>query len=92
MDSNPQNNLANFEDYIVDIREFDVPYHMLVSIDTDIRCGLWYTVHCMNNETHIELFTELEARPEPKVLAWDIECTKMPLKFPDATQGDQVCT
>ena len=54
VESNQSNNLANFEDHIVDIREFDVPYHMRVSIDTDIRCGLWYTAHCLNNETHIE--------------------------------------
>ena len=83
------------------------------------RCGLWYTVHNINNAAHLELFPELEvkpvndviqndlmawyavtqaslahshtaqARPEPRVLAWDIECTKMPLKFPDAQQGDQ---
>jgi hypothetical protein len=44
------------------------------------RCGLWYQVSTLNNETQIELFTELEARPEPRVMAWDIECTKMPLK------------
>jgi len=85
-----KNNLQNFEDFIVDIREFDVPYHMRVSIDTDIRCGLWYAISNLNNTTQIELFPELEARPEPRVMAWDIECTKMPLKFPDAEAGDQV--
>jgi len=84
------NHLQNFEDFIVDVREFDVPYHMRASIDTDVRCGLWYTVHNLNNRTEIERFYELEARPEPRVMAWDIECTKMPLKFPDAENGDQV--
>ena len=44
------NKIQNFEEYITEIREFDVPYHMRVSIDTDIRCGLWYSVHHINNE------------------------------------------
>ena len=29
-----------------DMREFDVPYHVRFAIDTDVRCGHWFTVKC----------------------------------------------
>lgn len=32
------------QEYLVDIREHDVPHHMRFCIDTDVRCGCWYTV------------------------------------------------
>ena len=28
---------------IVEMREHDVPYHVRFAIDTDVRCGHWYT-------------------------------------------------
>lgn len=31
-------------DALLDMREYDVPYHMRFQIDTDIRCGHWYNV------------------------------------------------
>ena len=31
-------------DALVDVREYDVPYHMRFQIDTDVRCGHWFTV------------------------------------------------
>ena len=31
-------------DALVDMREYDVPYHMRFQIDTDVRCGHWFTV------------------------------------------------
>ena len=33
---------------------------------------------------------ELVDRSDPVLLAFNIECTKVPLKFPDADLGDQV--
>ena len=66
---------------IQDIREYDVPYHVRVSIDKDIRVGKWYTV----TKNGFELFTERESFPDPVVMAFDIETTKAPLKFPDAS-------
>ncbi|XP_064211685.1 DNA polymerase epsilon catalytic subunit 1 isoform X2 [Tribolium castaneum] len=77
---------------ILDIREYDVPYHVRVSIDLKIFCGLWYTVKCKGATTEppvITLRPDLIERPEPIVLAFDIETTKLPLKFPDA-QTDQI--
>jgi DNA polymerase epsilon subunit 1 len=50
----------------------------------DIRVGLWYTAKALMNGT-VELTRqpELVHRPEPVILAFDIETTKLPLKFPD---------
>ena len=31
-------------DALVDLREHDVPYHIRVQIDCDVRCGHWFTV------------------------------------------------
>ncbi len=28
----------------MDVREYDVPYHMRFQIDMDVRCGHWFTV------------------------------------------------
>jgi len=81
----------DYMDCIVDIREHDVPYHVRVSIDLRIFCGQWYNIRCRSG---VELPTitcrpDILDRPEPVVLAFDIETTKLPLKFPDA-QTDQV--
>ncbi|XP_022817983.1 DNA polymerase epsilon catalytic subunit A [Spodoptera litura] len=75
---------------ILDIREHDVPYHVRVSIDMQIFCGTWYTVK--SRGTEIPIFTKRDdiiERPDPIVLAFDIETTKLPLKFPDS-QTDQI--
>ncbi|KAI8635918.1 hypothetical protein BD408DRAFT_448821 [Parasitella parasitica] len=71
---------------ITDIREYDVPYYVRVAMDLDIRVGLWYIAKALMDGT-VELTreTELVHRPEPVVLAFDIETTKLPLKFPDVT-------
>lgn len=70
---------------IEDIREYDVPYHVRVSIDRDIRVGKWYKVA---SGGFFEL-KEKVAFADPVVLAFDIETTKAPLKFPDSAT-DQV--
>jgi DNA polymerase epsilon subunit 1 len=52
----------------------------------DIRVGLWYIVKAQDDNT-VELIhrKDLVHRPEPVILAFDIETTKLPLKFPDVT-------
>ncbi|RVE53948.1 hypothetical protein evm_001351 [Chilo suppressalis] len=75
---------------ILDIREHDVPYHVRVAIDVQIFCGTWYTVK--SRGTELPIFTKRDdilERPDPIVLAFDIETTKLPLKFPDS-QTDQI--
>lgn len=83
---------ADYFDYIVDIREYDVPFHVRVSIDLKLNCGLWYDIRCRPGGLEMPLVTprpDILDRPEAIVLAYDIETTKLPLKFPDA-QSDQI--
>ncbi|XP_012159069.1 DNA polymerase epsilon catalytic subunit A [Ceratitis capitata] len=82
----------DYMDLILDIREHDVPYHVRVSIDLSIFCGQWYNIRCRSGGLELPIITprpDLLERPEPVVLAFDIETTKLPLKFPDA-QTDQI--
>ncbi|KAG0320031.1 DNA polymerase epsilon catalytic subunit [Dissophora globulifera] len=71
-------------DHIVDIREYDVPYTIRVAIDKDIRIGLWYNVKVTPTDVEISRRMDRVARADPVVFAFDIETTKLPLKFPDA--------
>ena len=125
-------------DALVDMREYDVPYHMRFQIDTDVRCGHWFTVtakvkhppgldllrrtdlmrghkNCMllivvpsspepdtkpavrlclallqSGNVSLERREDLLQRAEPRICAFDIETTKLPLQFPNA-EHDQVC-
>lgn len=80
-----------FKQNIYISREYDVPYHVRVSIDLKIFCGLWYSVK-MGSPNYLPKIVprpDLIERPEPIVLAFDIETTKLPLKFPDAAT-DQI--
>lgn len=70
--------------YIDDIREYDVPYHVRVSIDQNIRVGKWYDVYVRHSVTTFVEDPSRIAFADPVVLAFDIETTKAPLKFPDA--------
>ncbi|XP_076350234.1 DNA polymerase epsilon catalytic subunit 1 isoform X2 [Tachypleus tridentatus] len=75
---------------IIDIREYDVPYHVRVSIDKKIFVGHWYSVKGKGNDPpEIKRREDLLQMPDLIVLAYDIETTKLPLKFPDANT-DQI--
>lgn len=78
------NPVLDASDFIVDIREYDVPYHVRVTIDLDIRIGKWYTVEAKHGAISLTCLQERVLPAEPVVLAFDIETTKLPLKFPDA--------
>ncbi|CAO3674258.1 unnamed protein product [Rhizopus stolonifer] len=83
---NPDEALEN----LTDIREHDIPFHIRMAIDLDIRVGLWYIVKAHDDNTiEITLRKDLVHRPDPVVLAFDIETTKLPLKFPDV-EIDQI--
>ncbi|KAH7095074.1 hypothetical protein FB567DRAFT_20060 [Paraphoma chrysanthemicola] len=71
-------------DFIVDIREYDVPYHVRVAIDMDVRIGNWYTVEAKHGVITIKCIEDRLTPADPVVMAYDIETTKLPLKFPDA--------
>ena len=70
---------------IYDLREYDVSYHVRVSLDNEIRCGLWFDVELDGKIiTQInEKKGKLEKAPL-RICAFDIETTKAPLKFPDS--------
>jgi DNA polymerase epsilon subunit 1 len=106
--------------YLIELREYDVPYLVRVCTDLDIRAGTWYTVQLFNdnemndstNKLQLQntnntrtittsnntiqqpqlpdysgvrlLEPDRESKANPVVLAFDIECTKAPLKFPSA--------
>ncbi|KAF2978236.1 hypothetical protein EK904_005544 [Melospiza melodia maxima] len=78
-------------DNIVDMREYDVPYHVRLSIDLKIHVAHWYNVRYRGSTYPPEITRrdDLVERPDPVVLAFDIETTKLPLKFPDA-DTDQI--
>ncbi|XP_005182541.1 DNA polymerase epsilon catalytic subunit 1 [Musca domestica] len=82
----------DYMDCVKELREHDVPYHVRVSIDLKIFCGQWYNIRCRSGGMELPIITcrpDILERPEPVVLAFDIETTKLPLKFPDA-QTDQI--
>lgn len=71
-----------------ELREYDVPYNVRVSMDLNIRAGTWYTVSLEYQEggspiSHLS-DPDIETKGRPKVLAFDIECSKAPLKFPNS--------
>ena len=77
--------MAEQSDNIIDLREHDVPYHVRVSIDLGIFVGKWYNIkHVAGKNPDIVPHPELIDWPDPVVLAFDIETTKLPLKFPDS--------
>lgn len=82
---------SDYEDEMLDIREYDVPYHMRYMIDSEVRCGHWFNVKIEvgDGDVIIKHRPDLLARAEVRVCAFDIETTKLPLKFPDAEE-DQV--
>ena len=51
---------------------------------TDIRIGKWYNVEARHGAISLSCIEERIQRADPVVLAYDIETTKLPLKFPDA--------
>ncbi|KAM0447767.1 hypothetical protein ACHAPV_001336 [Trichoderma viride] len=86
---NASNSISEASDFIVDIREYDVPYHVRVMIDLDIRAGKWYFVEAKHGVTKIIPNEERSLPADPVVMAYDIETSKLPLKFPDAAT-DQI--
>ena len=77
--------------FISDMREHDVAYDMRVAIDLDLRVGSWHLVSCIagSEACVVTRQHDLLELCEPKVLAFDIECEKAPLKFPNA-ENDRI--
>jgi len=71
-------------DCLIDVREHDVPYIVRASIDLGLRAGCWYTMTPVPTGGVTLSDRDNLKKGNPSVLAFDIECTKAPLKFPDA--------
>lgn len=56
----------------------------ILNIFTDVRSGLWYDVTVSGSDVLLQRREDLLQRAEVHVCAFDIETTKLPLKFPDA--------
>jgi hypothetical protein len=50
----------------------------------DVRSGQWYDVSVSGSDVLLQRREDLLQRAEVHVCAFDIETTKLPLKFPDA--------
>lgn len=69
---------------IFDIREYDVPYHIRVMIDKEIRCGVWNEFTLESDRcTEVKHLKEKTDKADLRIMAFDIETFKSPLKFPD---------
>jgi DNA polymerase elongation subunit (family B) len=55
----------------------------------DFRVGLWYNITADGGNISIKLDKEKVLPADPVAFAFDIETTKLPLKFPDASH-DQI--
>jgi DNA polymerase elongation subunit (family B) len=53
-------------------------------LTTDLRVGLWYNVKAVQGKISLEARQDIVRRPDPVILAFDIETTKLPLRFPDS--------
>ncbi|CAD2095637.1 DNA polymerase epsilon catalytic subunit A, putative [Plasmodium vinckei lentum] len=77
---------------IIELYEYDVKYTTRLCIDKNIRCGLWYKVTRLEDELYTEeIYFEVlkkEILAPLNVLAWDIECYKDELKFPDKEKDE----
>jgi len=70
---------------ILEIREYDVPYHIRVCIDKELRCSFWYQIEMEGPKMvkYEHLKSKLD-KADLRILAFDIETSKAPLKFPDS--------
>ena len=73
----------DFADFVEDLREYDVPYHVRYAIDHELRCGQWWSVKMLGGQVVLRRREDMQVWAEPRVCAFDIETTKKPLRFPD---------
>eukprot|EP00980_Cylindrotheca_fusiformis_P026149 scaffold15472_cov117-Cylindrotheca_fusiformis.AAC.13 len=87
-----QNKVADPWKNVQEMREYDVPYVVRVCMDLDIRAGSWFTVTVDQEDGNAPQPTlsnpDIETKGTPRVLAFDIECSKAPLKFPNADMDE----
>ncbi|KAI5148676.1 DNA polymerase epsilon subunit 1 [Enteropsectra breve] len=70
------------------IHEYDIPTDVCAAVDINVCCGKWYGIRHNGCEYQIVAKTRV-TYPDLRIMAFDIETTKMPLKFPNA-EFDQI--
>ncbi|KAI5184513.1 DNA polymerase epsilon subunit 1 [Nematocida homosporus] len=70
------------ETSILDIHEYDISASVQMAITRDFNAGAWYTVEYKGE--YVITKSSRVLPPELRILTYDIETTKDPLKFPDA--------
>ncbi|EZG43301.1 DNA polymerase [Gregarina niphandrodes] len=76
--------------YLIDsIYEHDIDIATAYMIDRDIRCGKWYMIDSNPEDKDFPIISSAgeswkSKLPLLRILAWDIETHKAPLKFPQA--------
>ncbi|KAH9411444.1 DNA polymerase family B exonuclease [Ordospora pajunii] len=71
------------EEAIVSVCEYDIPAEVRVANELGIRCGKWYVIW-YDGERYVIEKSERIVFPDLRILAFDIETSKKPLKFPSA--------
>jgi len=74
--------------YKCELREYDITYYERFCIDMDIRVGCWYDIFNNDGVINLKVDPTRAAPPQPRVLAFDIECSKEPLQFPKADSDE----
>ncbi|WEL39693.1 DNA polymerase type-B epsilon [Encephalitozoon hellem] len=78
----------NAEGLIESVHEHDIPAEVSTANDLRIRCGKWYGFY-YTGETYVIEKSEKIVFPDLRILAFDIETSKKPLKFPNP-ESDEV--
>lgn len=76
--------VKDLTDFIYDIREYDVTYYQRFAVDKGIRVGFWYMASMETGVISLEKRADLMDRVRMKVMAFDIETTHAPMRFPDS--------
>lgn len=79
---------SNAESLIESIHEHDIPAEIATANDLKIRCGKWYGFY-YTGEVYVVEKSERIVFPDLRILAFDIETSKKPLKFPNP-ESDEV--
>lgn len=79
-----------YDQYAVDgdktiyrLYEYDIPLEVQVANAFNIRCGAWYDVKYNGSKYKLTRNARV-VYPDLRIMAYDIETTKPPLKFPNA--------
>ncbi|KAF7458255.1 DNA polymerase epsilon catalytic subunit [Cryptosporidium felis] len=86
----PQNTGIDVLGFVSEMYEYDVQYETRVLIDNCISIGMWYeSLRWTHELLELKCLEEDTSAPDLRCLAWDIETTKDPLKFPNV-EKDQI--